>query len=79
MEETKKCLFCKKEIDVSKYETKKFCSTNCRVKAYQRRKRNSPSMKCFICKEGNLTYKIIVNKPPRIMCTNCRTTWKVIE
>ena len=78
MDEIKKqkCLFCKGEVIVKNQKSKKFCSTNCRVKAYQKRKRNTPSMSCYLCKDGVLTYKILFNKSPQIKCTNCNTVWK---
>jgi hypothetical protein len=70
------CQFCKRELVDSVQKTKKFCSTNCRVKAYQKRKRNTPSMTCYVCKEGVLTYRILLNKAPQIKCTNCSAVWK---
>lgn len=76
---SQKCLFCKGDLKIKSQKGKKFCSTNCRVKAYQKRKRNTPSMNCYICKEGVLTFKILFNKPPQIKCTNCNTIWKTIE
>ena len=70
------CQFCKKEITIKSQKAKKFCSTNCRVKAYQKRKRMSPTMTCYICKEGVLTYRVLLNKAPQIKCTSCNTIWK---
>ncbi|GEM_PF-3523125 len=79
VENTPKCQFCKKELMYSVQQSRKFCSTNCRVKAYQKRKRNTPSMKCYVCKEGVLTYKILLNQAPQIKCINCQTTWVAKE
>ena len=71
----KNCLFCKKEL--KEKEGQKYCSTNCRVKAYQRRKKNTPNMPCYVCKKGTLTYKMTLNSPaPMIRCNQCATTWK---
>lgn len=79
MAEHNHCLFCKKELIYTVQRSRKFCSTNCRVKAYQKRKRNTPSMMCYVCKEGVLTYKVLLNKAPQIKCSSCQTSWEVAD